>query len=278
MEKTGNAMRVEDWGERTGRLAAFGGTVSNRQATDALVARLSAEGLLSGSVCTGDLAAYGADPAGTVAAVRRAGARVIAGNCEKGLSEGSGDCGCGFADGTACDRMSGAWWAHATAALDDQAKRWMGGLPDVGVLRHGGALTAVIHGGVADVARFLWPSDPDAVFADEIEALDGLLGAPVDRVIAGHCGIAFTRDVPTGGRVVKWINAGSAGMPPHDGRPETRFVVIEPDGMTVIHRLDYDHAAAASDMRAAGLTQGYDRALETGFWPSEDVLPPELRC
>ena len=42
-------------------------------------------------------------------------------------------------------------------------------------------------------------------------------------------------------------------------------------------RLAYDHAAAAADMRAAGLTQGYDRALETGWWPSEDVLPPALR-
>ncbi len=31
-------------------------------------------------------------------------------------------------------------------------------------------------------------------------------------------------------------------------------------------------------MRAAGgLTQGYDRALETGIWPSEDILPKEMR-
>ena len=270
-------MRIEDWGDRTGPLAAFGGTVSNRQAAEALLLRLETEGLLEGAVCTGDLAAYCADPAGTVAAVRAAGVRVIAGNCEKGLAEGSADCGCGFANGTACDRMSGAWWAHAGSALDEDARRWMGGLPDVGVLRHDGALTAVIHGGVTDISRFLWPSDPDAAFAQEVRALDEALGAPCERVIAGHCGIAFTRDVRIGARVVKWINAGSAGMPPHDGRPETRFAVIEPDGMTVIHRLAYDHAGAAADMRAAGLTQGYDAALETGLWPSEDVLPPELR-
>ena len=30
-------------------------------------------------------------------------------------------------------------------------------------------------------------------------------------------------------------------------------------------------------MRSAGLTQGYDTALQTGNWPSEDVLPKELR-
>ena len=270
-------MRIEDWGDRSGPLAAFGGTVSNRQATEALLARLGAEGLLAGAVCTGDLAAYCADPAGTVTAVRDAGLRVVAGNCEKGLAVGSTDCGCGFADGTACDRMSGAWWAHATGALDAEAREWMGGLPDAAAFRHDGVLTAVIHGGVTDIARFLWPSDPDTAFAEEVAALDGLLGERVGRVIAGHCGIAFTRDVRIGSRVVKWINAGSAGMPPHDGRPATRFAVIEPDGMTVIHRLDYDRESAAEEMRAAGLTQGYDRALLSGLWPSEDVLPSELR-
>ena len=270
-------MRVEDWGERTGRLAAFGGTVSNRQAAEALLTRLGSEGLAEGAVCTGDLAAYCADPAGTVAAVRAAGVRVVAGNCERGLAEGAADCGCGFADGTACDRMSGAWWAHASEALGDEARAWMGGLPDVAVLRHEGALTAVVHGGVTDIARFLWPSDPDHAFAAEIAALDDALDASVERVIAGHCGIAFARDVRIGPRVVKWINAGSAGMPPHDDRPETRFAVIEPNGMAVIHRLSYDHAAAAGEMRAAGLTQGYEGALETGLWPSENVLPSELR-
>ena len=270
-------MRVEDWGERTGRLAAFGGTVSNRQATDGLLGRLAGEGLLEGAVCTGDLAAYCADPAGTVAAIRAAGVRTIAGNCERGLAEDSDGCGCGFEDGTACDRMSEAWWSHACAATDDDAKAWMRDLPDVGVLRHEGAEVAVIHGGATDIARFLWPCDPDAVFAEEIAALDDALGEPIGRVIAGHCGIAFTRDVRMGERTVKWINAGCAGMPPHDSRPETRFAVIEPDGMAVIHRLSYDHAAAAGEMRAAGLTQGYEGALETGLWPSEDVLPAELR-
>ena len=270
-------MRVEDRGTRTGNLAAFGGAVSNRQATEALIARLRADGLLDGAVCTGDLVAYCADPAGTVAAVRAAGIGVIAGNCEASLAAGSDDCGCGFAGGTACDRISGAWWAHSRAGIGPDDRDWMAGLPDIAVLRHDGAVTAVIHGGVTDRARFLWPSDPDGAFAGEVAALDRILGLPVERVIAGHCGIAFTRDVGLDGRVVRWINAGSAGMPPHDGRPETRFVVIAPDGRAVIHRLPYDHAAAAADMRHAGLTQGYDSTLENGIWPSEDVLPAALR-
>ena len=270
-------MQVEDWGERGGRLAAFGGTVSNRQAADALLARLAEEGLLAGAVCTGDLAAYCADPAGTIRAVRAAGVAVVAGNCERGLATGADGCGCGFAAGTTCDQLSAGWWQHAHRAVDAGTRDWMAALPDIGFLRHGGAVTAVIHGGATDIARFLWPSDPDAAFTAEIEVLDAALGLPVARVISGHCGIAFTRDIRMGARRVQWINTGSAGMPPHDGRPETRFAVIESDGMTVIHRLAYDHAAAAAEMRAAGLTGGYDAALKTGFWPGEEVLPLELR-
>ncbi|MGR3540985.1 MAG: hypothetical protein ACU0BS_06105 [Hasllibacter sp.] len=55
-----------------------------------------------------------------------------------------------------------------------------------------------------------------------------------------------------------------------------RYAAIRPEGV-VIHRLAYDHAAAAREMRAAGLVQGYERTLETGIWPSEDVLPAAMR-
>ena len=65
-------------------------------------------------------------------------------------------------------------------------------------------------------------------------------------------------------------------MPPHDGLPETRYVVLTDQGAE-IRRLSYDHQGAAEAMRAAGLTQGYDRALDSGIWPSEDVLPHALR-
>lgn len=65
--------------------------------------------------------------------------------------------------------------------------------------------------------------------------------------------------------------------PPHDGHRQTRYVTLHADGARV-HALDYDVAGAVAAMRAAGgLTQGYDRALETGIWPSEDILPKEMR-
>jgi hypothetical protein len=41
--------------------------------------------------------------------------------------------------------------------------------------------------------------------------------------------------------------------------------------------LSYDVDSAVKDMKDAGLTQGYHRALSSGVWPSEDVLPQALR-
>ena len=112
------------------------------------------------------------------------------------------------------------------------------------------------------------PLGPSARALAAIQAAAG----PVDGVIAGHCGVAFERDISG----IHWINAGAIGMPPHDGRRQTRYVTLHPDGARV-HALDYDVAGAVAAMHTAGLTQGYDRALETGIWPSEDILPKEMR-
>ena len=69
---------------------------------------------------------------------------------------------------------------------------------------------------------FVWPSSPEAVFEREIAATEAILG-PIDGLVAGHCGIAFQRMI---GRH-HWINPGALGLPPHDGRPETRYGVLD---------------------------------------------------
>ncbi|MFK5143354.1 hypothetical protein ACI4A9_28025, partial [Klebsiella pneumoniae] len=57
-------------------------------------------------------------------------------------------------------------------------------------------------------------------------------------------------------------------------------LLIPTDNGIEIHAeaLDYDAASAAKKVRARGLPEGYAVALETGLWPSCDVLPAaELR-
>lgn len=259
--------KLGDFGRIDGPVVLCGGPYSNLQAARAMAREAGGRPV----VCTGDVVAYGADPAETVDLVQQAGWHVVAGNCERQIADGAEVCGCGFGDGTACDLLSRGWYPHALAATGEAARLWMADLPDIGLFVHQGRRYAVIHGGGTTINRFLWPSTTEADFRVEIAAIEAVAG-PVDGIVAGHSGIAFQRRV--GGH--HWINAGALGLPPHDGRPETRYAVLEA-GEVVIHRLAYDHGAARARMEAAGLTQGYHEALSTGIWPSEDVLPDELR-
>ncbi len=265
-------MELQDLGVLTGPVLLFGGPYSNQPATRALIARARRLGITPDRmICTGDLVAYCAQASETVEEIRALNCSVIAGNCEKQLANNAMNCGCGFKKDTHCDVLSGAWYAHADRAIGAADRRWMGGLPDLITFQHHARRYAVVHGGISDISRFLWAVSTEAEFQEEIDLIQSLTGR-IDGVIAGHSGIPFERKIGN----VTWINAGAIGMPPNDGRPETRFCLLNDSGV-VFHDLSYDHAAAQGAMQAAGLVQGYDEALATGYWPSEEVLPPALR-
>ncbi len=265
-------MKLQDLGELDGPVLLFGGPYSNLQATRALFDLARREGIAPARmICTGDLVAYCGDPAETVAAIRAAGCPVVAGNCEIQLAANAMDCGCGFEAGSTCDRLSAGWFGHADAEVGAEDRAWMAGLPDMALFTQAGRRFAVIHGGATEVSRFLWPTTDEAAFAEEVAHIEEVAGR-IDAVVAGHCGLAFQRRVAG----IDWIGAGVIGMPPNDGRRATRYALLR-DGRAEIAELAYDHAAAVAAMQAAGLTQGYHAALASGHWPSEDMLPPELR-
>lgn len=266
-------MQHLDLGIVAGPVLLFGGPYSNLHALEALFdAAKQREIPPSRMICTGDVVAYCGYPAETLDLIARTGVTVVAGNCEKQLAAGAMECGCGFEEGSACDLLSAGWFGFASAQVSEKQRGWSSKLPDLVSFRQSGRRFAVMHGGVVDVARFVWSTSDSAVFNEEWRAITTAIG-PVDGIIAGHCGIPFLRETPQG----PWINAGVIGMPPHDGDTATRFAVLD-GGNVTFHRLDYDVEGAVAGMRKAGLTQGYDRALETGYWPSEDVLPAGLRA
>lgn len=268
----GSDMQILDLGDIAGPMILFGGPYSNSHAMLALMMRAGDLGIDGRAmICTGDLVAYCADPMGVVALTRKADITVAAGNCEKQLAANAMDCGCGFEDGTTCDLLSAGWYGFADTHVTNEARRWMGEVPDIVTFDHAGRRFAVIHGGVTDISRFIWSRSPDDVFKQEISALETLVG-PVDVIVAGHSGIAFERRI--GDHL--WLNAGVIGMPANDGRAVTQYVTLN-DGAVAIHDLDYDVAGAVKAMEIAGLIQGYHTALRSGIWPSQDVLPPELR-
>ncbi len=258
---------VRDLGVLEGDLWVMGGVCSNLHALRAFIDLAGDSEVL----CTGDLVAYCGDPAGVVAEVRARGWPVVAGNCERQIADGALDCGCGFGEGTTCDLLSRGWYAHALTEIGPEQRGWMAGLPDIVTFSVHGQRWAAIHGGVTAINRFLWPTSNDVEFLHEIRNLQDIVG-PLHGVVSGHSGLAFARDV--GG--VHWVNAGALGVPPHDGGQATRYVVLGEAGPQ-IQMLEYDVVGAAAAMRSAGLVQGYERTLETGWWPSEDILPQELR-
>jgi uncharacterized radical SAM superfamily Fe-S cluster-containing enzyme len=250
-----------------GPVLVFGGPYSNLEATQAVLAEARRRGIPPRRViCTGDVVAYGADARATLDLVRGAGIPVVMGNCEESLAASAADCGCGYAEGSACDAMAAEWYAHADRSLGAEHRAWMAGLPRRLDIELGGKRLAVVHGSVRQINRFVFASTPPAVKREELEA------AGCDGVIGGHCGLPFTETID--GRL--WHNSGAIGMPANDGTPRVWFSVLAPtaDGIAVEHgALSYDHTAAAAKMRAARLPEGYAAALETGLWPSCDVLP-----
>jgi predicted phosphodiesterase len=248
-------------------LIVFGGPYSNLEATRAVLdeaARLSISP--DRIICTGDVVAYGADAAATVDLVRDRVGHVVMGNCEQSLAAGSDDCGCGFPTGSSCERLSAAWFAYASRELNNDARSWMADLPRRIYVEIGGCRLAVIHGGVDMINRFIFASTATAIKLEEIRKTE------VDGIMGGHCGLPFTQVINR--RL--WHNAGAIGMPSNDGTRRVWFSLLraEADGVVIEHRsLDYDYATAAAKIRGARLPEEYAASLETGLWPTCDVLP-----
>lgn len=264
---TGALAPVHDLGARDGPLLLFGGPYGNRQATEALLAEAARQGIAGDSlICTGDTAAYGADPQPVCDLLRGAGVATVMGNCEESLGFDRADCGCGFDDGSACDVMSARWFAYCREQLDADTKAWMRGLPRRLSLTLSGRHIAVVHGASDSINGYVFASSP----ASERTRQRAALGA--DLVVGGHAGLPFLAEDGDG----LWLNAGAIGLPANDGTPRVWYALLTPHGDHVrvaIKPLDYDHEAAAARMRAAALPEGYAAALETGLWPNTDILP-----
>ena len=227
-------------------------------------------------ICTGDVVAYCGHPEETIAMIRDWGIHVIQGNCEEQLAIAAADCGCGFDEGSACDRLAKSWYEFANARLSSQSRHWMGALPRTLEFDIAGVRAKVVHGGVRQINRFLFASQT-ADLAAELESSGAAL------VIGGHCGIPFIRQHRRRRLVQsrrhrharqRWHAQGLV-WPDRTGRRATDM------GASLslsVHPLDYDHAAAAAAVRAGGYADPYAEALLTGLWPSLDVLPASERA
>ena len=266
-------MRTLDLGRLQGPLMIFGGPYGNLQATQAL--RREAERLGIGPdqiICNGDLVAYCAEPQQTVDYLRRWGVVMMQGNCEQSLADGSLDCGCGFEQGSTCSLLSQQWYRFCMEQTLQSTRSWMGSLPEQIRFELAGRTCQVIHGGLSRNNRFLFSDTDEQAFAEELSLTDAEL------IIGGHCGIPFGRALS--GR--HWLNSGVIGMPANDGSRDGWYLLLETTdegGLKACwHRLAYEAEQAAQQMRLHGLDNGYAKALLSGVWPSNDVLPTPLKA
>ena len=245
----------------------FGGPYSNLEATQALFKRASALGIPpERMICTGDVAAYCADPEATTDLIASSGINVVLGNCEEALSVDSEDCGCGFTEGSICDLLSVQWYAHAREKLTATSKQWMAGLPRFIELEIAGRRLTVVHGAPSGINRYIFESTDDSIVAGEIEQNES------DSVLCGHSGLPFTRVI--NGNL--WHNAGVIGLPANDGTPHVWFSTLTPNGGEIVikhHALNYDHVGAARKMRERGLSEAYAQTLMSGIWDNCEILP-----
>jgi hypothetical protein len=260
--------RNRDLGDIDGPVLAFGSILSNLDALQALLAEAARLHVTADRmICTGDVAGYCAEPEECLALLRENDIPTVLGNVEESLGADADDCGCNFVEGSTCDALAGTWYGYARARVSDDSRAWMATLPRHITFRLGGHTLTAVHGGASRISRYIFASDEDAQ-DEEIAALD-YPGA----VIAGHCGIPFSRLV--GGAL--WHNAGALGLPANDGTPRVWYSLITAEGAGLRlthHALAYDYAGAAAKMRGAGLPEAYARALETGLWPDTAILPP----
>lgn len=253
--------------DMAGPILCFGGPYSNLQATQAMYRQATRLGIPpERTICTGDIVAYCANPNETARLLRDWGCHVIKGNVEESLANRADDCGCGFGDGTACDLLSRGWYAHTNTVISDDLRDWMAALPETLTFDFAGRRLRVVHGGVRETSRFLFASTPAEELAAELEAADASI------VVAGHCGLPFSRQI--GGAL--WFNPGVIGMPANDGTPDVWYGLLHlEDGRAAAshHRLTYDWQSAAQELQRLGTAPPYAEALGTGIWPSIDVLP-----
>ncbi len=257
-----------DLGTLRGRVLVGGGACGNLQALEAFDRLARDLAIPVGNVMhNGDVAAYCADANACCELARTRAWPSIKGNIEAQITKGANDCACGFATGGVCDTLAARWYAHVDRTLAPSHRRWMADLPDHLRFTLAGSSFTLVHGSPLTTNRFMFASLPEHDFAAEIDA------AGSDAVIAGHSGVPFTRRI---GQCL-WSNAGAIGLPANDGTRRVWALLVEPQDREISFShlaFDYDSKTAAARMRSADLPEGYARALETGLWPSLDVLPP----
>ncbi|MDA8522640.1 metallophosphoesterase family protein [Acidovorax sp. NCPPB 4044] len=250
------------------KIALFSDIHANRQALDACLAHARAQGAEQFALL-GDLVGYGGDPVHAVDSVMQ-------------LAAQGAPCVLGNHDAAALDPPvdspllgeQSAQWTHGQLA--PRHLEFLAGLP---LTRRLGASALLVHASVDGPEQ--WHYVHDAGAAERSMAAASAIDPAIRYVFCGHVHeqalyfltptAKLMRFVPQPGVPVpvpphrQWLAVvGSVGQP-RDRDVRAMYALFDDGAATItFHRVPYDHTAAATAVRAAGLPAFFADRLEEG--------------
>ncbi|MEW6222746.1 MAG: metallophosphoesterase family protein [Candidatus Hadarchaeota archaeon] len=199
-------------------------------------------------VCAGDLVGYGAEPNEVVGLLKSKGVQTVKGNHDQAaLTRDVGDLNSIAAEA--------ALWT--SRKLSQESLRHLSGLATELRLKIGKSRIYVVHGSPRDpMNEYIFPDISNQELARLVE------GVEEDIIVLGHTHIQMKRMIL--GKLV--VNPGGVGQP-RDGDPRASYAVltIEEDVKVEFRRVEYDVAAAAEKITAAGLPEELASRLSLGW-------------
>ncbi len=233
------------------RVAVITDVHANLPALRAALARID-ELAIGRIYCGGDLVGYGPQPNEVCALIAERSIPTIYGNYDHAIARDHDDCGCAYItpEDRELGRRSIDWTLEHT---DASSKDFMRELPFDLRFAVGATSVHLVHGSPRKVNEYLFEDKPASLYERLAAAESG------DVLAFGHTHKPWVRS--HGG--VLFVNCGSVGKP-KDGDPRGAFALLEAGGRGVevtIERVEYDAAAVAAEVRAAGLPAEFAEKL-----------------
>ena len=253
-----------------GPLAFLGGVYSNHVALRAVLEDARRRGARR-IFCLGDLGGFGPNPGRIYPILEEFDVATIAGNYDRSLAAGLGDCGCGYTH-PSDNHFAQLSYDYTNRRTTDEERRWLGALPASLRFTRRARRYLLCHGSPRKTNEFLWESACSDAFLMRL-ARD----AEADTVLCTHTGIHWQRLLPDGAR---FVNVGATGRPANDGRADVwyAFLAAGRDEAEFIP-IAYDHEALAREMEAEALPAEFVETIRTGWWTTcLEILPAKERA
>ena len=249
------------------RYALISDVHANLQALDAVLADIDRRGDVDAIHHVGDLVGYSSNPNEVVARLRERAIAGVAGNYDSTVATGYKHCGC-KSDSPRQEELAHVSYEYTRRTVTPATKRWLAALPFSLDLRPlGGHLSGprlVLVHGTPTLNTVYWTADRTDDFCLKMAAVVGLKAG--DAIAFGHTHKPWHREVEG----IHFVNTGSVGRPKDgDWRAGSALVTLGDGAPRVEHvRVEYDVAAAAAGVRAAGLPEEFAEFLRTGGMPA----------